>query len=421
MEPGTIGAAVACALLTVFAIVLVVLDPRGVATRAFAALLVTRGVAGLTNALTEEADAFLAANAMLYLTAASLAFAGLIVRFGALYPRPRGFLATRAGLACVLAPALIAALAAALVPAWFVAWEGASPVRMPGVVASVIFPYLVIPFVALQMLRRAAAETTPELRRSLGLVALALLLDSVFALILTLTGIILAGSFPLAALPLARAAFWIAFVANGALLLAFLWYAFRRASSIRPLARAALALAIVAGLLAWVVASGLLGPIGSIAVRNFGRLPLALVIAYALVRHRVFGIDLTIKMTIRQSTIAAVFVGVFFIVSEIAQQLFQASAGPYVGIAAAGALVFAMAPLQRVAERVSERAMPHVHDPRTGTHADKLDLYRQAYVLALADGILTDDEERHLAKLAGMLSLTHEMVFEIRRSVTTPA
>ncbi|HEV8359277.1 MAG TPA: hypothetical protein VGR28_02360, partial [Candidatus Thermoplasmatota archaeon] len=51
-------------------------------------------------------------------------------------------------------------------------------------------------------------------------------------------------------------------------------------------------------------------------------LPQPLLCAYALLRHQLFDIDLKVKWTIKQSTVAGMFIGVFFIVSEGAQQVF---------------------------------------------------------------------------------------------------
>ncbi|HVM45125.1 MAG TPA: hypothetical protein VM582_04250, partial [Candidatus Thermoplasmatota archaeon] len=75
-----------------------------------------------------------------------------------------------------------------------------------------------------------------------------------------------------------------------------------------------------------------------------------LLLVYAIVRHQLLGIDVKVRWGISKSTVAAVFIAVFFVASEAAQQFFGDSLGStYVGIAAAGALVFAMAPLQRAA------------------------------------------------------------------------
>ncbi|MBI4394017.1 MAG: hypothetical protein HY556_09520 [Euryarchaeota archaeon] len=83
-----------------------------------------------------------------------------------------------------------------------------------------------------------------------------------------------------------------------------------------------------------------------------------LLVSYGIVRTHLFDVDLKIKWTIKQSTVAAAFIAVFFIASEAAQAFFAGSLGPYVGIVAAGALVFALAPLQRAADRVANAAMP---------------------------------------------------------------
>ncbi|MGQ0536476.1 MAG: hypothetical protein ACT4PT_10430 [Methanobacteriota archaeon] len=92
---------------------------------------------------------------------------------------------------------------------------------------------------------------------------------------------------------------------------------------------------------------------------GFSQLLSAFVLTYAILRHQLLGLDVKVRFAISKSTIAAVFIAVFFVASEAAQQFFgERSGSQYLGIVAAGALVFAIAPLSRLAERVAYQLVP---------------------------------------------------------------
>ncbi|HET6404977.1 MAG TPA: hypothetical protein VFH78_10045 [Candidatus Thermoplasmatota archaeon] len=147
-------------------------------------------------------------------------------------------------------------------------------------------------------------------------------------------------------------------------------------------------------------------------------LPLAdagfsLLIAYGVLRAQLFDIDLRLKRTIRQSTIAGVLVGAFFIVSEATQQIAAERMGPMLGIVAAGALVFAMSPLQRLADRLSDAAMPSVRDTAEYRTVRKREVYRAALESVMTDGKVTPAERAVLATLADELGLGAREVLDI--------
>ncbi|MGQ0535208.1 MAG: hypothetical protein ACT4PT_03960 [Methanobacteriota archaeon] len=132
-----------------------------------------------------------------------------------------------------------------------------------------------------------------------------------------------------------------------------------------------------------------------------------LLLAYAVVRHQLLGIDVKLRFAISKSTVAAVFIAVFFVASEAAQQFFgERSGSQYLGIVAAGALVFAIAPLSRLADRIAERAVPVAASPAAVATTSKAEVvYKAALRAALRDGVLTRREERHLAEIVRELAI----------------
>ncbi len=144
------------------------------------------------------------------------------------------------------------------------------------------------------------------------------------------------------------------------------------------------------------------------------RLLMTIVLTYAILKHQLLGIDVKVRFALSKSTIAAVFIAVFFIASETAQQFFGDTLGStYIGIAAAGMLVFAMAPLQRVAERLAERAVP-VTGHEVGATSRREETFRVTLRKFLADDRLTREEEGHLARLATHLGIDAERAHTLR-------
>lgn len=141
----------------------------------------------------------------------------------------------------------------------------------------------------------------------------------------------------------------------------------------------------------------------------------ALLLGFAILRGQIDGLDVKVRFAVSRSTVAAVFVAVFFVVSEAAQQYFGETTGSmYLGIGAAGALVFAIAPLQRAAERLAEKAVP-ASLPSDLSAVDRNEAtYRRAVRWALRDEMLAQDEERDLVLIAAGLGITPARAFEIR-------
>jgi hypothetical protein len=110
-------------------------------------------------------------------------------------------------------------------------------------------------------------------------------------------------------------------------------------------------------------------------------------IAYGILKTQLFDIDLKIQWTIRQSTVAAAFVAVFYVVTEGADRVFESEFGTWFGLVASALLIFVLAPLQRMAERVSHAVMPNTSDTPEYAAYKKLQVYEAALMDTLPGGI----------------------------------
>lgn len=144
------------------------------------------------------------------------------------------------------------------------------------------------------------------------------------------------------------------------------------------------------------------------------RILLPAMVAYALVRHRLFGIDFKVKWTIQQGTVSLVFVGVFYVVAQItqnvAQGFFGAGGGPagwLAGGTAAGLLLFGLRPLEKLGERVATAVLPQAKPLGKMSHSERARLFRDQAELVWADGVMHRKERAMLDNLRDRLHIPH--------------
>lgn len=137
-----------------------------------------------------------------------------------------------------------------------------------------------------------------------------------------------------------------------------------------------------------------------------GTLLSAPLIAYGILRTQLFDIDLRIRWTIRQSTLAATIVAIAYVISEAAERLVSAELGSTVGILAAALVVFFLTPLQRFAERVADSAMPNTRNTPEYVAFRKMQVYEEAVTEAHLEGGISAKERALLGKLRESLGIS---------------
>ncbi len=129
-------------------------------------------------------------------------------------------------------------------------------------------------------------------------------------------------------------------------------------------------------------------------------------IAYGILRTQLFDIDLRIRWTIKQSTLAGVIVAIVYVVSEGADRFLSSELGNVAGLLAAAVIMFFLAPLQRFAERVASAAMPNTRNTPEYTAFRKLQVYEAALVEAQAGDGVSDKERALLNRLRDTLGIS---------------
>lgn len=157
---------------------------------------------------------------------------------------------------------------------------------------------------------------------------------------------------------------------------------------------------------AWAVGEGTLQR-GGLFFDTIGlwRILTVALILYALARYRLFDLDLRVKVGLRRGTVAAIFIAGTFMAVAVAEAYLQTSYGWIVGGLAAGIFTLAIHPIQSLAARVADTALPGVAaTPQYMTYR-KLQVYRAALETVLADETVTAKERATLGRLATELGI----------------
>ncbi len=129
-------------------------------------------------------------------------------------------------------------------------------------------------------------------------------------------------------------------------------------------------------------------------------------IAYGILRTHLFDIDLRIRWTIKQSTLAAIFVTLIYLLSEGADRLLSTELGNFAGLLASAIVVFFLAPLQRFAERVASVAMPNTKNTPEYAAFRKMQVYETAVADARREGGISAKERKLLNLLRDSLDIS---------------
>jgi hypothetical protein len=140
-------------------------------------------------------------------------------------------------------------------------------------------------------------------------------------------------------------------------------------------------------------------------------------IAYGILRTRLFDIDLRIRWTIKQSTVAAAILAIVFLVSEGASTFLSAELGNVFGLLAAAVVMFFLAPLQRFAERVASAAMPNTENTQEYKAFRKMQAYESAVAEARQSGGISTKERALLIRLRDSLGISESDAEAIERGL----
>jgi hypothetical protein len=163
------------------------------------------------------------------------------------------------------------------------------------------------------------------------------------------------------------------------------------------------------------------GPEYFFLVYSLGTLFAVPLIAYGILRTQLFDIDLRVRWTIKQSTLAAVFVASVYLISEGADRFLSSELGNIAGLLASALVVFFLAPLQRFAERVASVAMPNTENTPEYAAYRKLQVYEAAVAEAQQEGGISDKERSLLNRLRDSLEISPTDAETLERDLASGA
>ena len=95
-----------------------------------------------------------------------------------------------------------------------------------------------------------------------------------------------------------------------------------------------------------------------------------------------------------------------YLVSEGASEFLESELGTVAGLIAAAVLMFFLAPLQRLSERVAAAAMPNTENTPEYTAFRKMQVYESALAEALQEGGISHKERTLLTHLRDSLGIS---------------
>ena len=140
-------------------------------------------------------------------------------------------------------------------------------------------------------------------------------------------------------------------------------------------------------------------------------------LSYGILRAQMFDLDLKIKWALVRSGIISVVALAFFIGSELLESLLPVE-GTVLGLLAAGVVVIALRPLQRLFEALVDILMPGVEAKPAYLDQRKAEVYSAAYEAGVEDGQITEKERAILQRLADQLAIGPEEASRLEEAVS---
>lgn len=139
-----------------------------------------------------------------------------------------------------------------------------------------------------------------------------------------------------------------------------------------------------------------------------GNLAFMALLAYGMLRSRLFDLDLKVKIGIRRST--AVTLGLVLVLgaAKVAEAYLNRTFGLLAGGIAAGAVLVYAPRLNKLGDKVANTAMPSVQPTPAYIQYKKLEVYKAAVESAIETGGVTDKERASLGRLGAKLGLSPE-------------
>jgi hypothetical protein len=130
------------------------------------------------------------------------------------------------------------------------------------------------------------------------------------------------------------------------------------------------------------------------------------IMAYGILKVQMLDIEIKLQWTIKNSTLAGIFVALFYIISEGSSTYLSNLMGDIIGLAVSALVIFFLAPLHRMAEKFSSSVVGTDVQSNEYTTFRRLQMYSAAIEEALAYGDITKGQIALLDRLKESLNLS---------------
>ncbi len=144
-------------------------------------------------------------------------------------------------------------------------------------------------------------------------------------------------------------------------------------------------------------------------------------LVYSVLTGRALDLERKFHFSLSRTTIASIFVAVFVGVQTIVSEFAASSWGLAAAGLAAGGLFFALGPLQKLAERAADLAIPAGRDGTKMSSREREAFYREQIEIAYSDGSVGTKERQVLKSVRHRLGLSASRALEIEDLVAAGA
>lgn len=141
------------------------------------------------------------------------------------------------------------------------------------------------------------------------------------------------------------------------------------------------------------------------------------IMVYGILKLQMLDIEFRLKSTIKNSILAGIFVGLFYVISEGADILLSTQFGGLIGLVASALLTLFLTPLQRAVDRISSRLVSADIENADYPASRSLQMYSAAVEETMAYGEITRSHISLLDRLKEGLQVSQEDATRLEREL----
>ena len=149
---------------------------------------------------------------------------------------------------------------------------------------------------------------------------------------------------------------------------------------------------------------------------TLGNVVFGVMFSLGILRSQIFGVEHLFKTNINRAALGGIMLSVFFLTVEILQNYLSSSYGYIGGMSITAIMMVARVPLMKVIDKGTDSVV----QTTLMNDSEGADLYREQYVMAMADGVITNMERSMLRLTAKALGLSIELIEMIESEIGIP-